>query len=88
MVMHGICDALEPLAHLRLFFQYDNILPHAVKPRMEAVCAALDALTVQGALGGKNLQAFWRNHKALSGPACLLQGSANSGCGCQARSGG
>ena len=63
MAMHGICDALEPLEHFRLFFQSDDILPHAVKSRLETTCAALDVLTEDGALGGSNLRSFWKGLK-------------------------
>ena len=63
MAMHGICDALEPLEHFRLFFQSDDVLPHAVKARMETTCAALDVLTQEGALGGSNMKRFWSSLK-------------------------
>ena len=59
MAMHGICDVIEPLEHFRLFFQSDHTLPHDVKARVEATCAALDALAAKGAGGGANLKRFW-----------------------------
>lgn len=64
MVLHGVADVIEPVEIFRKYFQHDDLLPHAVKGRVDVTCEMLDALVKGNAVGGQHMEAFLRDLKA------------------------